>query len=430
VKRRCQTLLPSNVITAPLVDFIIPTFDNSRMLLDCVQSLIENTQPRPFRILIANNGMAKSLDSLRATSCDIEIFDMGENKGWEGGINTVLPEVTAPFVCLLNDDTHFVPNDPTWLLRMVNEFRDPVIGAVGPSSNYVMQKQNIFAGGLPRRMNVPVLIGLCMMVRTDLLKSLGGLGRDLPGGDDLDLSMRIEKAGFKLRCLRSVFVYHHGAQTGRRVHGAYWDSEEHQDATNIELIRRNGFKNFMRCRYGGFEDVSTEAWNGLAKDAEGILVREYVTGNVILEMGCGGVKTVSESVGVDVFPKGMAIPSLQMSGSPQVSVADIVAAVDAVPVVDNYADCIIARHILEHMINPVKTLKEWDRILKPGGRLIIAVPDQDICSTIPLNTEHLHAYNQESLTDLVLSVLPRFVKVMTSSSNNGMSFTGVYDKAV
>lgn len=420
--------MPSNVIDKPIIEFIIPTVDNQNQLLGCLQSLFENSHPKPFKIYVANNGIPKILDSLNREDKTIEVIDMGENKGWEGGINAVLDRVESPITCLLNDDTHIPPNDPSWLLKVLAEFKDPSVGAVGPSSNYVMQKQNMFWQGLPRKMNVPVLVGFCLFIRTELLKKLGGLGKDLPGGDDLDLSMKLTAMGYKLRCLREVFVYHHGASTGRRIHGAYWDSEEHQDKTNIELIRRNGLKSFMNCRYGGFEDVTLGRFNGLIEDSEGTIVRDYVQGQNILELGCGDKKTVPQSVGVDVFPKGETIPSLTMSNAKAVSVADIVATVDNVPLGNESQDTIIARHIFEHVIDPVIHLREWDRLLKFGGRIIFALPDQDICSTIPLNPEHLHAYNKMSFDNLVKAVLPNYETVNLQDSNNGMSFVAVYEK--
>lgn len=49
------------------------------------------------------------------------------------------------------------------------------------------------------------------------------------------------------------------------------------------------------------------------------------------------------------------------------------------PFKDNYADYIIASEILEHI--PLKdlnnTLREWVRVLKKGGRMVITVPDFD-----------------------------------------------------
>ncbi len=38
-------------------------------------------------------------------------------------------------------------------------------------------------------------------------------------------------------------------------------------------------------------------------------------------------------------------------------------------------DQVIIWHVLEHLIDPVRTLREAHRILKPGGRLVVAVPN-------------------------------------------------------
>jgi SAM-dependent methyltransferase len=43
--------------------------------------------------------------------------------------------------------------------------------------------------------------------------------------------------------------------------------------------------------------------------------------------------------------------------------------------VDNSAyDFVLSSHNLEHFANPVKALKEWQRVMRPGGALILALP--------------------------------------------------------
>src|SRR4051794_2701011 len=44
----------------------------------------------------------------------------------------------------------------------------------------------------------------------------------------------------------------------------------------------------------------------------------------------------------------------------------------------NTFDCVHSSHCLEHMIDPVSALASWWSILKPGGFLIIVVPDEDL----------------------------------------------------
>ena len=41
-------------------------------------------------------------------------------------------------------------------------------------------------------------------------------------------------------------------------------------------------------------------------------------------------------------------------------------------------DFVFSSHCLEHMKDPYLALKEWFKILKPGGYLFILVPDEDL----------------------------------------------------
>lgn len=41
-------------------------------------------------------------------------------------------------------------------------------------------------------------------------------------------------------------------------------------------------------------------------------------------------------------------------------------------------DYVFSSHCLEHMLDPRKTILEWWSLVKPGGRLILLVPDEDL----------------------------------------------------
>ena len=45
---------------------------------------------------------------------------------------------------------------------------------------------------------------------------------------------------------------------------------------------------------------------------------------------------------------------------------------------DALYDFVHSSHCLEHMRDPYEALKNWWRILKPGGHLIVMVPDEDL----------------------------------------------------
>ena len=56
---------------------------------------------------------------------------------------------------------------------------------------------------------------------------------------------------------------------------------------------------------------------------------------------------------------------------------DIVASGDELPFKDNTLDFVISSHVIEHFYDPVKTIQEWLRVVKPGGYVFIIAPHRD-----------------------------------------------------
>ena len=130
-------------------------------------------------------------------------------------------------------------------------------------------------------------------------------------------------------------------------------------------------------------------------DTEGDLVRSFSSGDVV-ELGCGGVRTVEGSTVVDRVIKGEEIPFVA-----QASIADIECDLNnSFPLLSDAYDTVIARHIIEHCIDPVHFMLECRRILRKKGKLIIAVPDEDSVNGIDLNPEHIHVFTKDSLKNL------------------------------
>lgn len=44
---------------------------------------------------------------------------------------------------------------------------------------------------------------------------------------------------------------------------------------------------------------------------------------------------------------------------------------------DASRDAVVASHVIEHLANPVAALVEFQRVLRPGGRLVLIVPDRE-----------------------------------------------------
>ena len=58
---------------------------------------------------------------------------------------------------------------------------------------------------------------------------------------------------------------------------------------------------------------------------------------------------------------------------------DIIADADRLtPLADESQDFVIANHLLEHLPDAIGAMKEWYRVLRPGGILFLALPDKRV----------------------------------------------------
>ena len=141
---------------------------------------------------------------------------------------------------------------------------------------------------------------------------------------------------------------------------------------------------------------------------------------VIYDLGCSTFKTLDRAIGVDIEKK---------------EGVDLIASVDELPMVNsNSVDVILASHIIEHIADTEKVLKEWHRILKVGGRIIFLIPDDGAIDTLnPIMNgtgaqRHLHTFTRQAFKDIVdkfngLDIIEN-VTVM-----EGWSFGGVITKS-
>ena len=225
------------------VAIIIPSMDNRVHLEPCLESLHKNTQGVDYRVYVVNNGTHDSCNWIDQP--EILVLNGTGNIGWERGLQRGLDLATGPLALFLNDDVLFVRTQRDWLAHLVDDLADPVVAAAGPSSNLVAGPQSTTAQYPAPRYQARFLIGFCMLVRRSALDAVGGIDTTLPGGDDIDLSIRLRQAGYTLVCDRRSFVYHYGYRTGQRVHGGPgtpggWNSPLMISRTRDTLIAKHG----------------------------------------------------------------------------------------------------------------------------------------------------------------------------------------------
>lgn len=395
------------------VQIIIPTYNNLDYLLPCLDSIVRNTVDS-CRLIIVNNGSKELENYVKGP----KVLHSGKNRGWMGGINDGLKEVPedCEYVLLMNDDTLILPHHYDWIAKMKKVMDiDPSVAAVGPSSNVVAGIQNMRHKGLPALLEVKYLIGFCVLIRKKYLDEIGGLDESLPGGDDLDWSIAFRKKGYKLIARRDVFVFHHGFVTGNKVRGDHtqhngWNSPQMTEETNHAIIRKHGFRHFVETTrneplvYDGFKEEYDE----------GNCFENILKGKG-LDIGCGGKKISPETIGVDLIARGDMIGGF--GGMAEASEADVKASGDNLHMFDDDSiDYVVARHNIEHYANPIKALREWIRVLKPGGKIGISTPDDTRLDGMRLDKTHKHSFNRESMKDM-LELLGLKIKEMGGTAN-------------
>lgn len=123
---------------------------------------------------------------------------------------------------------------------------------------------------------------------------------------------------------------------------------------------------------------------------ERLFVLEHITDQdeSIIDLGCGSHKTHAKATGMDIRP----------------GVTDLTGTIEDVPAENETYDVAISRHSLEHVLDPVKAIRDWMRVLKPNSKIIIVLPDHGKINTIDpyySNGEHLHAYSIESFKSFI-----------------------------
>src|SRR5262249_6655822 len=109
----------------------------------------------------------------------------------------------------------------------------------------------------------------------------------------------------------------------------------------------------------------------------------------ILEVGCGtgGLLAAATMAGREVIGADIATPWLVVArrrlADRGLSVPLVGAEAARLPWADASFDAVVADSLLEHLDDPATALREWHRVVRPGGRLIVWSPNRWSALTDP-----------------------------------------------
>lgn len=206
----------------PLVSVIIPTRDRVALLESCIEGLLQRTAYRPLEIIVVDN------DSRDPATLDYlaQLHDTGQGKvlrcpgafNFARLCNRAARVAKGELLLLLNND--IVVRDNAWLDELVMLAVRADVGCVGPMLLYpddsvqhaglVLGLQHSaghayrcfpadhpgYCGRLQARQVVSAVTAACLLVRTGLYRSLGGMDEQLAVAyNDVDFCLRVRAAG-------------------------------------------------------------------------------------------------------------------------------------------------------------------------------------------------------------------------------------------
>lgn len=95
------------------------------------------------------------------------------------------------------------------------------------------------------------------------------------------------------------------------------------------------------------------------------LLRDYTISGPGIEIGVGNQS---------IAPQGTLLTDVASSYASGNSIATAIFPGHQIPFPDGHFSYVLSEHVLEHVRDPIEMLKEWRRVLTPGGRLFLFLP--------------------------------------------------------
>ncbi len=328
---------------SPLVTIIIPTYKNNfrtdehgvkhNLLKRNLETLALYTDlvGRNIEVLVVCNGCTDGQEEyVKSLGRPFRVISFPEPLGYTKATNEGIKASRSPYLLFLNDDVELLPQPKNqWFNWLIEPFLDdPMMGVTGP-----LQLHDDYA-------NSDVIIGFCLMTSREVMQKVmvetSGLLDEVfspGGGEDVDLCAKMHRAGYKVRQVpREGKLGFSHTNTGDFM---IWhvNNQTLKDMPEYTrwYVKRNGLVNLRRYN----RDVK-------------------------LNLGAGGIEYPGY-LSVDLYDER----------------ANIIMDITKLDLEPGTVSEIMALHVFEHL-NPyhcADTLKLWRKLLKPGGKLVMEMPD-------------------------------------------------------
>jgi GT2 family glycosyltransferase len=198
------------------LSIIILTYNNKKILEDCILSIQKFTRVNYEVIVVDNNSSDGTQDLVRSKFPHVKLIANSQNLGFTRANNKGLGSASGHYALILNDDTYLKDDAFSHIIAFMEKHTD--IGICGPkllNIDGTTQYQGSFLSK-PRwnskiPVDVPFVIGAAMFIRTSILNEIGTFDENLFFyNDDLDICKSAKKAGYRVVYYPEASIFHYG----------------------------------------------------------------------------------------------------------------------------------------------------------------------------------------------------------------------------
>jgi GT2 family glycosyltransferase len=237
------------------ISVIIPAFNADQTIERCLISIIK-AAPFKKEIIVIDDGSTDRTYEI-ASKYAIKLLHQGQNKGAAAAKNIGLVQASGEIVAFVDSDCIVEENYFAELISALNEAKIAVGGVGGIiyplESGLVSDSFNIrFFGCSPvgerKIREIESLSGAASIYPKAVLLKVGGFDENINGGEDLDLNIRIRKAGYKLLLVPSAKTYHFHPAKMRQLAKKWFCYGK----LLVVISRKNGLKKDVALSLGWF----------------------------------------------------------------------------------------------------------------------------------------------------------------------------------
>lgn len=235
------------IVVGRAVDVVIVNWNSGAWLSKCLQSLATFGRQSISSVTIVDNGSIDGSDKQEVNGMPLQVIQTNTNLGFGRACNLGVRSGNAPYILFLNPDAAIFPGTLETALRYLHDPANAQVGVCGirlqeengdtqkhtarfPTFGRMIAASLGFTQLFPKTAlhdhefdhlssrDVDHVIGAFYLIRRTLFEQLGGFDpRFFVYLEDLDLSLRVQQAGFRVHYLADAVGFHKGGGTSDQV---------------------------------------------------------------------------------------------------------------------------------------------------------------------------------------------------------------------